>query len=96
MSGRSAALGTLYVVFDLQTCQFVVRRGRVVRNQVSQAIDLGCTEKQYDTPLAALVAPNGSGLVLLLLLTFFSDGNGPLRQVRTDLSLIPDDAAAAS
>jgi len=26
---------------------------------VSQAIDLGCTEKQYDTPLAAFVAPNG-------------------------------------
>ena len=26
---------------------------------MSQAIDLGCTAKQYDTPLAALVAPNG-------------------------------------
>ena len=26
---------------------------------VSQATELGCTVMQYDTPLAALVAPNG-------------------------------------
>ena len=39
---------------------------------------------------------SGSGLVLCLRLSFFfSDGSGPLLQFRTDLSLIPDAAAAA-
>ena len=36
---------------------------------------------------------NGSGLVLCLRLLLFSDGKGPWRQFRTDLSLIPDAAA---
>ena len=34
-----------------------------------------------------------AGLVLCIRLDSFSDGSGPLRQVRTDLSLIPDAAA---
>ena len=63
---------------------------------VGAASILSTSASSKGSTSSAHTPANGSGLVLCLLLSlFFSVGNAPLFQFRTDLSLMSDAAAAA-
>ena len=57
----SVGPGNLYDQYARSICLLAGQAGRARRRQLGEpgSVSLGCTVEQYDTPLAALVAPNG-------------------------------------